>query len=309
MFSGKASVKLKRTILVSILFVMMSVMFLFGGVAVYFAKADTNYSPEYYSSYFYTAFGSALEVKILKNNDSHQDFSSASNYKSAVKIGEGSFAYNCFTYALIYYGKVQYVNSMNKTDKFNIEDSFSYSGVNSFVRNNPCLSHIDYSEVQKGDIVTYEEIEGYHMCYMHAAIVEQKGANIDDCIVDSKWGHYAIYRHKIKDCPYKGSSYVTRIKNPDPAAKSVIEFKFYRVNHTYSKIYPVYKNGPVVHTLADEFEDEQEDDIDVLSSHSVFHKIECSGCGAFYYDRHHYIVKGNNFICENCGLVADAEVM
>lgn len=298
---------LKHKILISVIFIIISVLVLFCDLAVYYAKAD-SYEPVYRRSSFYTAFGTALNVDVLQNADSHQDYNGATVYSSAVKIGEGSFAYNCFTYALIYCGNIKYANSMNKADRFCIVDSFSYSSVDRFVNNNPCITHVKFAEAQEGDIVLYDEVEGYNLCYLHAGILAQKSANIDDCVIDSKWGQYAVYRHKLTDCPYTGSSYIARIINPDPPANRVIEFKFYRINHTYNNIYPVYKNG-LRQSVNDEYDDEIEDDIDILSSQSAFHKIECSGCGAFYYDTHNYIVDGTRIVCADCGLVSDTEVI
>lgn len=249
-------------------------------------------STEYTQSTFTTKYGEELNISYFNGTDKALDYPEINKYLSATKIGDGSYKYNCFSYALIYDGDTRYLKTAaNGADVFNVDVPNKFLGYK-----NSCYTQVSFNTAQNGDVVLYNITrEGTTATdfygYTHAGIISQKNNSVDNTYVLSKWGKYAIYEHKLLDNPYMGSSYSIDMQNMSPELTMHILISFARFTHSYSAspviIYP--------NTYA-------------LTPKSYYHKIECSKCGAYHFDIHHYSTVGKDLVCSDCGYVSDIKL-
>ncbi len=189
-------------------------------------------------------------------------------YPSCVQTGETSWYYNCHSYAWFYGG-----NMSGVTDYIWINSPFAYHSSNSCVTLVNPSGSVSYSELCNVDIRVDDIIVYYHynsssnVTESHSAIVRSVGSSVDSIIVESKWGYFETYQHKIPDCLYYSYGDIN-----GNAAFS--EFYVYRPAHSYDQtIFP------------------SETSADVYSDYSEFlykscgasgHKQICGACGRGY---------------------------
>lgn len=106
-------------------------------------------------------------------------------YPNAVRIKEPSGKYNGHSYAW---------HSQEEGNLYWINDPSAYYMDGSYYQ-------VEYPAV--GDIVCYFDITGENI---HSGIVVDKTSetmfDVDSIVVESKWGIYGVYRHKVDECPY-----------------------------------------------------------------------------------------------------------
>ena len=173
--------------------------------------------------------------------------------------------YNCFTYALIYYGNTTGLQFMPRTELFAINDPYYLLHSTS-----PCYEYVDFDDVMAGDIVIYRY--SYNMSvngssnYVHAGIVSQKGSTLENTWIVSKWGEYEVYQHTINNCPYVGSG-ISLANNVPSEELYQIGISFARLTHSYCIDNTSATGSGVI-------------------SNNIYHKVKCSGCGAFHFEEH-----------------------
>lgn len=261
----------KTKILISILFALAIISAIFCPIEI--AKASDEYS---YST-LVTGYGAAIPIAYLQSADTDEDYPSCANFSSAIRIGNGSKKYNCYTYSIIFSGHIADISQNSNNEIFAIEDA---SGL---IVNNPCLTRVNFNQVAANDLVMYQIIfnnteYAHERTYVHSGIVYEKGTSLESTVVVSKWGKYAVYRHNLTDNPYMGTSY--QLNNMNPPIERIIGFSFFRVNHSYSYIIKYDSALPYA-----------------MSSH---HKAICSDCGVFHYELHSYINQNNYIVCQDC---------
>lgn len=235
---------------------------------------------DYTLSTFTTPYGASVPIAYLQGADVNEEYNNLSNYPSAVRIGNGSKKYNCFTYALIFNGNINNLSQHASNEIFNVENA------SNLITGNPCLTRVNFNEVTAGDIVMYKilptQTEFFPNTYNHAGIVYEKGSTLESTVILSKWGTYPVYRHNLTDNPYMGTSY--QLCLTEQPIERVIGFSFFRVNHNYT--YSIkYIATPSI----------------ALPQRSTYHKAVCSDCGSFHYEYHTYINVNNYMVCKDCG--------
>lgn len=253
--------------------VLSSILVVFFSVSS-IAYADEVPTPVYLESVFVTKYGKEVKIKYLQNDDVCSDHPSASNYSSAVKIANGTRKYNCFTYAMIFEGNIDGLNQLDDNKIFNIDSPFYLLG------DNPCFESVTFNNIMPGDVVLYyvndttlDSKQGHY--YSHSGIVYSKGNTINDTVIVSKWGNYAVYRHNITDCPYKGLSYSVASIGDETAT---VEISFARFAHDYS--YRLIRKNSVA---------------------TSYHLAECADCGVYHVELHEFINQNNRVVCKDCG--------
>jgi len=193
----------------------------------------------------------------------------AGNYPSIGNLMNAPNLYNCFTYAFIYDGNVTGLSEMPSSETFFLENPKPLIG-----GQNPCYEYIEFEDIQKGDIAIYryattENYAGGANNIIHAGIVFHIGSSLESTYLHSKWGEYAIYCHRIDQCPYIGSG-ISLADFDDLIEQEEVKISFARMTHSY-----VYYNYYVVPV-----------DGETVIQSDTYHKLKCSGCGAFHFERH-----------------------
>ena len=193
------------------------------------AHASNDTDDVYSISSFTTPYGASIKISYLQSEDEVKDHPSLIYHPNAIRIENCSKKYNCFTYALIYAGNINNISQHSNEEIFGIEE------INGLLKSdNPCLTHISFSEASAQDIVIYKEADNsddFHRGYSHAAIIHEKGSTPESTVVISKWDKYAIYKHTITDCPYIASSYSLLVGQKP---QKIVELTFYRFSHNYT---------------------------------------------------------------------------
>lgn len=253
------------------------------GIAIItLSSGEFTYAVEdmYVDSTFTTAYGTTVPISYLQSADSNQDHPDVNNYPSAVKIDNGSKKYNCFTYSLIYAGNTSCLSQHSNSEVFCINNP------RNFLVNNPCCEYVNFANAQVGDVVIYKilfsstDFDSYS--YAHSGILYEKGNSLENTVVVSKWGKYAIYRHNLTDNPYMGTSY--QLNSISNNIERNIRISFFRFSHYY--------NYTIIY-----------DSISVPNSIqplSFYHKAVCENCGAFHIGSHDFISVSNILVCKDC---------
>ena len=164
--------------------------------------AATGYTDDTYV----TPYGATVDISRWDGYTISETYFSMSHYPSATLVATGDYAYNCFTYAMIYDGNIDCASQLSSDQKFCIEDAEDLLG-----SGNVCFNRISFDEIQAGDLVFYKwpEINNgtsdFYAGMAHVAIVTQPAATVQDTYVVSKWGVWDVYSHKITECPYSNA--------------------------------------------------------------------------------------------------------
>lgn len=186
-----------------------------------------------------------------------------SQYSDCTLLGQGSYYYNCFSYAWYYLGNISGVSnsSFRGTD--------DPSGFYSSSLLSRCAQVV--SSLRPGDIIQYHACPCQDSKLVHSAIVTSgTGTNLNNITCKSKWGYGPLVSHSVYQCPYyTGQHQVGQDTCPG------YSFVFYRLNHRMTH-YAYYN--------------------------ALYHKVSCYCCGRkSYTESHSYEMQSNGFyVCTGC---------
>ncbi len=249
-----------------LIIVLSSILVVFFSVSG-IAYADAS-SAVYTQSIFMTKYGKSIDISYLQSEDECLDHADAINHTSAVKIANGSFKYNCYTYAMFFEGNIGGINQLdnNKIFCINVPDNLLKS---------PCYESVTFNNVIPGDVALYyvtTNMDHQEEGYRHSGIVYSKGNTLNNTVVESKWGKYAVYRHNIMDCPYVG------LPSSQGGYFANLTISFARFTHDYS--YRLIRKNSVA---------------------TSYHLAECKDCGVYHAEAHDFINRNNYMVCKDCG--------
>ena len=278
----------KKFAIILILLIITATLFSFG-----FNVYATEYNYELFA--FVTPYGTSVTIGRLLDPITHLDHPNISNYPNAVKIKDGDNRYNCFTYSIFYEGHIEYLSKATNNEIFTVEEIIQY-----LYYPNPCCTNVLFSSAQPGEIVIYKTIPSgtqldpsFSYTYTHAGIVVEKGSTLENTLIESKWGPYAVYRHKIGEDPYSKSA--TLILSVPEHARPKVQVFFYRFNHTYSYVADTSLTSASVNAKP-------------VTPRSLCHKATCTSCGISHYEIHNFQRQGNYLVCTGCGYVFPTQI-
>lgn len=181
-------------------------------------SVDTSY----YATYSYIYNQNNTKIKVLKYNQDYltdeeieeKDEESKTAFPSIETLEEPTLRYNCHSYS--FYSKA-------------LSNWYWIVEPEKFIDDGTFIS----SDGSVGDVVVYLDSSSN---IIHSGIVNDRlsskisGKNdLDNIVVDSKWGDSGLYRHSGKDTPYYGGM----------SAGVTDNIAYYKVNstHTHSYIY------------------------------------------------------------------------
>ncbi|MCR5308750.1 MAG: hypothetical protein K6E21_01395 [Bacilli bacterium] len=169
-------------------------------------------SAQFYSTTITMPCGKVVSVSkyIYNSNDALIE---ADDDYGATKIGDASYYYNCFSYAIPLNGNE---NLVPDEDKYNIQS------ISQYFENGTCLntrfSNFSLSSVlsniQVNDILFYRFNDSQMYVpsnahpYSHAPIITQVGTTLASTYVKSKWSEHGISQGLISQCPYYYNDYI-----------------------------------------------------------------------------------------------------
>lgn len=159
----------------------------FSTFAVQEVPFDINYS---FAKNTYTPRNSAVALHAAERNLNNTEQSLISEAietlpYSITMLSLPSSKYNCHSYAWITDNDRTYY-WMNDPTKFMTDGSY-------VLESSPSI----------GSRVYYQPVNVNGMLFgNHSALVTQSASNVGDFVVQSKWGKWGLYEHKIKDCNY-----------------------------------------------------------------------------------------------------------
>lgn len=252
-----------------------------------FSPIKINAENSFTNGSYITPYSANLPISRYNGTVAFMDYPDHTTlYPLAVKIMDASNLYNCFTFAFIYDGNTSYLSDMPLSETFALDDPYFLIG-----SQNPCYEYVDFDDVEVGDIAIYRYTAKFnvteHNNFIHAGIVTYKGTSLENTYTLSKWGEYSIYCHTIVDCPYTGSS-ISLAAFDDPLAPYAVGISFARMTHSYD-----YYNYYVVPV-----------DSETVIQSDTYHKLKCSGCGAFHFENHDE--KGSEAIIVTIGTLTNS---
>ena len=236
-----------------------------------------RYNPVYQSITLTTISGNTISGLILTGADDSVNYPNCSTvYPNAHKISNGTYAYNCHSYAWYYRG------TYNSADKMWINDPSTYATSThcySLIDSGVQYSSISSVDIHVGDIITYQALPNDQMnlqyLNVHSAIVTS--VSNSTITVRSKWGFYPVYEHALNECPY----YSGKLDN----------------GTTYYRSFNIYRP---LHSITTSLVANQK----YVAKNSTKHYLTCSYCSRYLKtttQNHTFVTVGSVKRCTKCG--------
>ncbi len=204
----------------------------------------------------YTPQGTAVSVDRYLEPLSSKDIAAAKQecapYEAlgATVIGDVTISYNCFAYAFL-------AREAETADGW-LEDPTPYISDNSYILiDEPEVGCVvtyslsiacNYVQRDEAGNITKRINDTYGEVIVHAGVVvdvPEGATEIEDLMIESKWGYAPLYRHKGDICPYYIEDFSSIYWDTDQNANTGTEFVFGVVCHYYRANPDNFANKPM----------------------------------------------------------------
>ena len=244
-----------------------------------------------------------INAKKYIGSSTPSAYSYASNFTSATLLKSSSHHYNCHGFAWYFSGKTTgitdasafWMNSYAITQYVG-HGCYSYVALASDTTCDQLVQSTTRSKLRVGDIVLY--VNGDAMdstaTYSHSAVITSIGSN--GIYVNSKWGEFGLYRHKVDDCPYATTGYLDSTGDEYSDYAQVVVYRPLH-NNANNSISPTMVNSTTYSLPA------------FISIDDSSHKTVCN-CGRGYdVENHNFTqITTYRYKCDDCGHIYDSSI-